>query len=510
MVATLASLLAAFSTHAQTPASETDDLELPAAPAGAVPSSPAPTPTPAEPAPEPAAPPPLANSAASPSAPVAPGAPATPAPAPVTASSPAPVAAEAQRVEGPVAAATKPPGGAGSNLERKAHERPVPDGLVIGGYLQAEFQANRLSEDQIQQGGELLNNDRFLLRRARLRLDHGSEYTAATLELDANSVRGPRVGIRRAEGALLYRGAENARVPLVMLSLGVTDLPFGFELNESSRARAFMERSLGSSALFPTEADVGLKLSGAISFFRYGVALTNGEPLDDRAPLEDPNAAKDVTGRVGVDVSPAKGWSIAGGTSFATGKGFHPGQQATKDTVLWRDDDDNGTVSLAEIVGVPGSAGSPSQNFERWVLGVDLGASFTTGLGMTRLYGEAFVASNYDRGFAAADPVAIGQDVRHTGFYAALVQDVTEYAFVGFRAALYDPNADVLEDRRGRLLPHEQSVWTFSPLVAFVLKDRARVSAQYDFVRDHLGRDDRGVPKDVKNDQFTARLQVDL
>ncbi|HWZ88835.1 MAG TPA: hypothetical protein VNW92_08290, partial [Polyangiaceae bacterium] len=164
-----------------------------------------------------------------------------------------------------------------TNLEKSATSRPVPTGLRIGGYVQTQFESNQLSENQLQQGGVPLNQDRFTLRRGRLRLDRGWEYANATLELDANTTRGMSVGIRRAEGSVLYRGDNGeALPPLVMLSLGVTDIPFGFELLESSRVRPFMERSLGSLALFPTEMDIGAKLSGAVSFLRYAFAITNG------------------------------------------------------------------------------------------------------------------------------------------------------------------------------------------------------------------------------------------
>jgi len=499
-----------------------DDLELPAT--AEPPSTPQPSETPEEGPTAPVAPPPGPAPAASATAPVE-----APAPSPSTVPRAVPVASSSAASSGAVVAAAPPalPSRGESSeiratsassselnardLERSAHSRPVARGFVLGGYVQADFTRSALSEDQIQQGGELLNQDRFLLRRGRIRLDRGWEYAAASLELDLNTVRGVRVGVRRAEGSVFYRGSNSAdSPPLLMLTLGATDLPFGYELMESSRTRYFMERTLGSSALFPTEADVGVKISGAASFLRYALALTNGEPLTPDALPSDPNAAKDVTGRIGVQTHPSDSFTLSGGTSFAVGKGFHAGRQSTKDTVLWIDDDDNGTVSLGELVGVPGSAAAPSENFDRWALGLDLQLSFLTPLGTTRLYAEGFVAQNYDRGFAAVDPVALGSDVRHTGAYAAIVQDVTAWAVVGFRASWFDPNSDLLEDRRGELLPRDQTVTALSPLAGFVLRDQARLLLQYDFISDHLARDTRGVPADAKNDQFTVRLQVEL
>jgi len=399
-----------------------------------------------------------------------------------------------------------------SYLEKNATSRPVPTGLRIGGYLQTQYESNQISADQLQQGGAPINQNRFTLRRGRLRLDHGWEYANATLELDANTTRAMSVGIRRAEASVLYRG-DNAKdlPPLVMLSLGVTDLPFGFELLESSRVRPFMERSLGSSALFPTEMDVGLKLSGAVSFVRYAFAVTNGEPVDtlNRYP-RDPNAAKDYSGRVGVETQPLAALSIAGGTSFYQGKGFHAGTDATKPSFTWLDINEDRAIQANELQPVPGASAQPSSNFNRWAYGLDLELTLRTKFGATRLVAEGFLASNLDRGYLIADP-SIGQnDVREAGGYLALVQDVTKWGQVGFRASYYDPNSDFFDSLRGRQVPTSLSVTTLSPLVALRWQDTARLSFQYDFVRDSLAKDAAGVPTDAKNNQLTLRLQVEL
>lgn len=397
------------------------------------------------------------------------------------------------------------------NLERKAFTRPIPDGFKIGGYVQAQYQHNAISEDQLQQGGAPINQDQFLVRRARLRLDRGWDFASATLELDANTVRGPNVGIRRAEGSVFYRGHNDEHLPpLVALSVGVIDVPFGFELADSARVRWFMERSLGSAALFPTEMDAGAKLYGAVSFLRYAVAVINGEPVDEHGFPRDPNSSKDVTGRFGAELAIGDKLELGGGTSFAVGRGFHRGSDATKSNVVWTDTNQDGVAQPAELVGVPGSAALPSENFDRWAMGLDLQIGIQTFLGRSRLYGEAFVASNHDRGFLPSDPIATSLDARQAGGYVALTQELTAHGIVGFRAAIYDPNSDIVESRATKILPKTQTVKTFSPLAGLVLPNRARLLFQYDFVRDYLARDAVGVPTDADNDQWTLRLQVDL
>lgn len=483
----LVALAASFwsaSVSAQTPPpppADDEDLEVPASATPAAPNAtvPAPTTNPSSAAsPEPLAPPAAAQPPASDSLAATPAA-----PAPVV-----------------VAPAAPPPARAESFL-----------GLRFGGYVHAQYQRNGLSEDQLQQGGAPLNQNQFSVRRARLRVDRTWDYASASVELDANTVRGPRIGIRRAEASLFYRGSNAPQLPpLVALTAGVMDIPFGYELGQSARVRWFMERSTGNLALFPTEPDVGAKVWGAVSYFRYAVALMNGEPVDESGFPRDPNNAKEAIARFGADLAVTKRLSVAGGTSFAYGKGFHPGQSATKSSVIWVDANEDGTQQAGEFFGVPGSAAVASENFKRWAIGLDLGASLETRLGRTHLYGEAFVASNYDRGFTPSDPVTTGVDARQAGGYVALTHELKTYGVVGFRAAIYDPNSDIIETRGGRTLPRLQTVKTFSPLVGLVLPGRARLLFQYDFVRDYLARDEVGVPTDADNDQLTFRLQVEL
>src|SRR4029079_19144208 len=106
-----------------------------------------------------------------------------------------------------------------------------------------------------------------------------------------------------SSGGGLSRGKTAAPAPpIIKLTGGLFDTPFGYELVESPRTRFFMERSLASRAFFPAEPDFGVRLSGAISLFRYAVAVVNGEPLGTKNgfPGQDPNATKDVVARFGI------------------------------------------------------------------------------------------------------------------------------------------------------------------------------------------------------------------
>lgn len=533
---------AASPARAQAPAEEE---EIPAQkPAVPPPNKPPQVPPPAAPTPVPLAVPPSKPPPAAPPAPLPP--PATPPPAPVAPppATPSPSteiealrremreerAALKARIE---ALENEAAHKAAPVRDEAPPEKPGFQGFggalpgrgawALGAYLQTQYEQHQSSSDQIAADGSYLNQDRFLVRRGRLRFDAAWEYLELAMELDGNTTNGPVFGPRRLNASLVWRGRpwegrieprgpRAVEVPLARLTVGLTSIPFGFELADSHRDRVFLERSTASQAFFPGEQDVGAVLTGGVGFFRYALAATNGVPLDDRSsfPVGDPKHAKDLSTRLGVDINPLERLCVSGGVSALYGSGYHTGTSATKAGVSWVDLNGNGQIDAAELTGVPGAAATPSASFSHWAVGLDLQLSLRTPLGTSMLYGEATLASNLDRGRFVADPVVTGVDVRELGFYAAFVQEVTRYGFVGFRFDAYDPNADFLRSNGGKLLPTSRAIQTFSPVVGVQLPDRARLLFQYNAVRNLLGLDTRGVPTSLAMDHFAIRLQVQL
>jgi hypothetical protein len=426
---------------------------------------------------------------------------------------------EARASDGSRAAAPPPPPAPEgehrpSLLETSPWSRPWVRGFSVGGYIQAQYQHSQLSDDQLDTSGTPLNQDRFVVRRARLRVDHGWEHASTTIEVDGNNNNGLAFGLRRAEASVLLRASDPAAPPLVALTAGLFDIPFGYELSEWNRARVFMERTTASRAFFPGEPDFGARIAGAVGFLRYSVALLDGTPVPDSEPTAagfDPTSEKDLAIRVGVDTKANDSLRVSGGASVLRGTGFHAGSITTKDSVQWRDLNGNGTVDAGELTAVPGHAATPSQTFDHWAIGADLQVRLHTPLGWGVAYGEVYVASNFDRGLFVADPVATGYDTRELGWYAALLQEITPYGVVGLRVDSYNPNLDSSAPLGGALLPTDQTVTTWSPLIGLVLPaDHTRLVFEYDRVIDHLGLSPTGVPVDLRNDQWALRLQADL
>ncbi|HEY1697832.1 MAG TPA: porin [Polyangiaceae bacterium] len=385
-----------------------------------------------------------------------------------------------------------------------------PEGLSVRGYLQSQYESHQDSQDQLTQNGALLNKDRFSIRRARVNLNGEWEYAAVSLELDANTTNGPQVDLRKAEASLQYR-PDRRKPPIVMATAGLFDTPFGYELVESPSTRFFMERSQASLAFFPAEPDVGLRLAGALGFFRWTIATTNGNPMGvSTFQLQDPIKAKDVLFRFGFDAQPLRDLQVAADVSSLRGMGFHPGTAATSASIQWNDLNEDGLVQPYEIVGVPGASATPSQNFPHWAFGADARVSFRTALGVTKVYGEFVLAQNLDRGLYVADPIVTNVDQREMGYYAGIVQEVTRWAVVGLRFDVYDPNLDASDSRGGKLLPFSEAITTWSPMVGLVLPDRARLVLQYDAIDNAFARSAVGVPTKLQDDVFTCRLQVQL
>jgi hypothetical protein len=386
-----------------------------------------------------------------------------------------------------------------------------PEGLSYGGYLQSQYTSSDASQDQLAQGGAPLNKDRFLIRRARVHAIGEWEYAAFALELDANTTNGPQVDLRKAEASLQYR-PDRTKPPILMATLGQFDTPFGYELVESPRTRWFMERSQASLAFWPGEPDLGLRLAGALSFFRWTIAVLNGNPLGESGSfaLQDPISAKDVLFRFGVDTHPREDLQIAADVSSLRGRGFHPGTDTTKGSLTWTDSNGDNLIQIPELMGVSPTPYAPSLSFDHWAVGADVRASFRWLPGVLKVYAEFMLASNMDRGLFVADPIISHIDQRELGYYVGFVQEITPYAVVGFRFDSYDPNSNAFDSRGGQLVPLNQAITTASPLVGLALPDRARLVFQYDYTRNNLARDALGVPTDLRSNAWTVRLQVQL
>lgn len=399
----------------------------------------------------------------------------------------------------------------------------------LHGFIQAEALHSQASVDQLNQDdGQPLNEDRFLIRRGRIRVTESWRFVDALLETELNTVDALQVGLRQVEAGLTWtehewpfspplEGADPTPHHRVRLSAGVLRVPFGYEVGEQlDTARLFAERSQLAQAFVPGQFDAGVRLAGEHGWLRWAVAAMNGEPLGTRAfPLRDPNRAKDLLGRVVTHLEPLpKRLEVEVGLSGLVGWGFHAGTQATKDTIQWRDVNEDGLLQQSELQLVRGATATPSEDFLRF--GVQLEARLvlhTEPLGRTELAGEAALASNLDRGVRPADPVLLGRAQRERGGWLALTQEFTPWVQAGLRVEQYEPDVDAQESLGGERIRVEDRFRALSAAIALRWERpeqpvKARLLLDATFRRDALALDASGHPSDLANDTVTGRLQV--
>ncbi len=397
----------------------------------------------------------------------------------------------------------------------EAEGRPgIWQGAVISGLGQVEYLRLQRSSDQLSDGsGTPLNEDQFSVRRARLQVERDWEYVGVLALVEGFSESGVRPLSFDLHVQPFERNASEK--PRFQIRAGLLPVPFGYEnSSESNGQRFFGERALFSHAFVPGIYDLGVSIGGTIEGVQWTLAAQNGQSIGGGdVSYQDPNAAKDYAGRVRVRGEIVDGFRFAAGTSLLHGTGFSPGTSPTKDTFEWRDLNEDGRVLVSELIPIPGSAGRPSQNFERWGLGVDLQLwAQIPRLGELLVYGELALAVNLDRAVAPADPVLLGRDQRSLGFYLAAVQELGPRFTLGLRYERYEPSADALELFGGMTVVTRRRFGTLTTALSTNLPlnsgQRARLLLEYEYQKNSLGRDSRGRPAQLDND--TLRLRAEL
>jgi hypothetical protein len=390
---------------------------------------------------------------------------------------------------------------------------PFAIGVRLSGYIQADgVVLDQSSQDEVDPAtGAPLNQTRYLVRRARVHLDVDHGPVTGSLELDANTVNGASAGVIDAEVTAVARARDGERAARSWgdATIGLLRIPWGYEISQRDQDRFFLERSSVSRALFPGAFDLGVRLRGGWRFFDAQIALMNGDPVGERGfPVQDPNRAKDVVGRLGV--AGARGRVVfAAGLSGLAGTGFHRGTPETKDVLVWRDQNEDGIVQLSEIQAIAGSAATPSQTFHRFALGADARVTMAVPrLGALDLFGEVIWAVNLDRAIEPADPVAAGRDLRERGWAAGLIQQLGPHLAAGGRYDVYDPDADASERRAIVVVPVDARFTTWTATVAWRWAGLDRIAVEYQHQTNPLGRTAAGAPATLGGNTVALRGQL--
>lgn len=387
-----------------------------------------------------------------------------------------------------------------------ADEAPAAPRISLAGWAQVD--AVPYSGDSVDQldpaTGEPLNQERLLVRRARLRAKAERGELSGALELDGNTVAGAQLRLLAAELRWTRRLGELE----LAVAAGLFKIPFGVEVPLADRERFFLEPSRAARALFPGSYDAGVLVSGRWKLVRWAVAASNGAPVGEaQFRGRDPSASFDLVGRVGAEGGGC-GYSLRAGLSGLVGRGFHPGAPATKDEVVWVDANENGLVESTELQVIDGDPATPSEGFDHRALGLDVGGSWwAPGLGWGRAAAELVVATNLDRGLLLGDPVAQSRDLRELGWHVEVEQQVRPWAKLGVRYDRYQPDRDAYEVT-GLSLVGVDPTWSTWSVVAALEDGERKLALGYEREENPLGRGDDGAPTTRSADRVTVRGQV--
>ena len=191
------------------------------------------------------------------------------------------------------------------------------------------------------------------------------------------------------------------------------------------------------------------------------------------------------------------------------GTGLHKGTPATKNTLFWRDLNQDGVAEINEIGVITAQSATPSVNFGRWAVGGDARLVLDAPvLGEFMLYGEVTFGANLDRFLVVADPVAANRDLREIGWYIGVTQELTPWAAIGVRYDVYDPDRDANDLRNGTQVYKDASYSTFAVAAALRYPGYARLIVEYDHNTNALGRLTDGSPTTLASDALTVRAEV--
>ncbi len=391
--------------------------------------------------------------------------------------------------------------------EKDARLHPA---VRVSGFTQIDWTIhNEASQNEISAAGQPLNQDRFNLRRGRIHLDAEEGLFVGSFEIDANTNSGPQARPIDAEVSLRWPEKPDPRVPSLLATMGLMRIPFGYEVQELDYVRPFLERATMLQALFPGEFDLGMRFKVKYRFLDAAIAVMNGNPIGDKVfPDLDPVQTKDLVGRLGAEVEIAPGVRVQWGVSADTGTGFHPGTPATKNQLVWQDQNGDGLVEPNEIISVGGTPATPSQVFHRFAIGGDARIMVRLApLGDLTFRGEVIDGTNLDRGLEVADPVGAGHDLREVGWSGAATQELTRWGMVGVRYDVYNPDGDASQQRAVRLVPIDRTYSTVA-IMGMVRYGRQRLLLEYDINKNPLGIGINGSPTTLADNALTLRGQL--
>ncbi|HRE51322.1 MAG TPA: porin [Flavitalea sp.] len=386
------------------------------------------------------------------------------------------------------------------------------DHLQISAYFQPQFQvAQQKGVDHYSGGDDFsrYSNNRFLLRRARLRADYahfnasGQPQAQVVMQIDGTE----RGVVIRDMWARFYENEWE----LLSFTGGVFARPFGYEVNLSSSDRETPERGRMSQILMKTERDLGVmasfeprKKDHPLRFMKIAVGVFNGQGLT--GPQEY-DSYKDIVGRISLNPYP-----LTPKVKISAGLSVLQGGIAQNSKYLYSG---GAMVNGHEAFRVDSSESNIGKKAPRKYYGADAQLSVRNPWGRTQLRGEYWMGTQTGSarhsetpGFLLDEPYYV-RDF-NGGFFYLLQDIVNEKHQLVVKYDWYDPNTELQGREIG--MPDTHTHWgdikfeTIGLGYNHYFNKNIKLMLWYDWVtNEHTQLE--GYTADLKDNILTCRVQ---
>ncbi|WEK19882.1 MAG: porin [Candidatus Pedobacter colombiensis] len=381
-----------------------------------------------------------------------------------------------------------------------------PHEIAITGYLQTQYQHAQSAGISSFSGGDFGKNsqDRFMIRRGRLKIDRADKYSSIVFQIDAT-----QNGVALMDAFIQLHRPESKDL---LFTAGLFNRPFGYSIVYSSGYRDFPERARVFQTIMPRERDIGAMVTfrpdnKTFHFLTAELAVINGSGYSAR----DYDSKKDIVGNLGFkfDSLANKKLHIGFGASIYQGS-------VRSDTETYYTSTSNGFVKNTN----PNNIG---WNAKRNYYGGNLQLQYDNTFGATSFKAE-YVAGTQP-GVASSSsvtgPVASQSFSTQpttdlylrpfSGYYLWFTQRIAKSRFTALLAYdVYDPNTNVKESEIGAPNSFTTAGDIKYNTLGYGLTCQIGPRIKLTAYNEHVVNNPTQLPgylNDLKDDVFTMRLQ---
>lgn len=381
-----------------------------------------------------------------------------------------------------------------------------PHDIKITGYLQTQFQKAQSSGITSFSGGDFPANsdNRFMIRRGRLKIDRVDKYSSIVFQLDAT-----QDGVQLMDAFIQLKHPDyNA----FNLTAGLFNRPFGYSIVYSSGYRDFPERARVFQTLMPRERDLGVMIGyrpqKIAQFLTVEFAVVNGSGKN----AKDYDNKKDIIGNVGFKFDKLADEKL----HIGFGGSFYKGSVRNNTNNYYTTNNGGYTAHTDDnFVG---------KNIDRNYYGANLQVQYDNSFGATSFKTEYVAGSQpgvaalgpdklvgpYSSQSFGIQPLGDLYQRKFNGYYFWLSQQIAKTKLTALLAYdVYDPNRKLSGKTIGMSSNFtndgDVKFGTLGYGIAYQLSERLKLTIYNEHVRNE-STSLKNYSGDIKDDVFTARL----